>query len=123
MKIERFLYGMQTADGKILMLMTPGVRGMLSQASIDFIRKLQPQDSYKYLWFREEQVIAYPVVITVTDERDPKKGKRTWVQNQTYLVNIHDYLTHTLGNGGNVFTPLLHGELEVFPEFFDPVNV
>ena len=122
MKVERILYGMQTADGKIALLKTPGVNNLLSFPSQEIIRNLKPQDSHRYLWFKTEQTIAYPVIIDVAD-KDPKHGGRTWVQNQTFLVNIHEYLTHTLCNSNNPFEGLVQPEFERFPEFFDAVNI
>jgi hypothetical protein len=122
MKVERILYGMQTVDGKIAMLKTAGVNNLLTFKNIEYIRNLKPADSRRYLWFKTEQTIAYPVIIDVAD-KDPKHGGRTWVQNQTYLVNIHDFLAHIINGGGNPFEQLIQPELEQFPEFFEPVNI
>jgi len=122
MKVESILYGMQTSNGKIDLLLTPGVRNMLSQKSIETIRKLTPADSGRYLWFRAEQVIAYPTIISVVDQ-DPAHGKRTWVQNHTLLVNIHEFLSHYLTGSGNIFTAHVLPEQKVFPEFFDSINI
>jgi len=121
MKIERILYGMQTGDGKIAMLKTQGVNNLLSFKSQETIRKLKPADSHRYLWFKTEQTIAYPVIIEVADQ-DPKHGGRTWVQNQTFLVNIHEFLEYTLNNG-NPFTKILLPEQEKFPDGFEAVTV
>lgn len=121
MKIERILYGMQTSNGKIDMLLSPGVRNLLTSKSIEHIRKLKPEDSHKYMWFPTEQTIAYPVIIEVED-KNPKHGGRTWVQNQTFIVNIHEFLSHTL-NGTNLFSLLFMPELETFPENLDALNV
>lgn len=121
MKVERILYGMQTADGKISFCLTSGVRSMLSQRSIDYIRNLKPQDSKKYLWFKQEQTIAYPVIYDVADT-DPKHGGRTWIQNQTFLVSIHDFISYVLDNG-NPFASLVQPELSTFPDFFEPINI
>ena len=122
MKIERILYGMQTADGKIDMKLTNGVRNILASKNIEYIRQLKPADSNKYLWFKTEQTIAYPVIVEVAD-KNPTHGGRTWVQNQTFLVNIHDFISHFLGNGSNPFNALIQPELEKFPDVFDAVNV
>lgn len=122
MKIERILYGMQTANGKIALLKTPGVNNLLTYKNIEYIRNLKPADSYQYLWFKTEQTIAYPIIINVED-KDPKHGGRTWVQNQTFLVNIHEFLTQIFNNGTNPFTSLILPELEVFPDVFEPLII
>ena len=121
MKVERLLYGMQTGDGKIALLKTPGVNNLLSFKQIEYIKGLTPKDSRQYLWFKDAQTIAYPIIIDVAD-KDPKHGGRTWVQNQTFLVNIHEFLTYTL-NGKNPFEPLIQPELETFPDQLDPLTV
>jgi hypothetical protein len=113
---------MQTADGKIAMLKTAGVNNLLTFKNIEYVRNLKPSDSRRYLWFKTEQTIAYPVIIDVAD-KDPKHGGRTWVQNQTYLVNIHDFLTHIINGSGNPFEQLITPELEQFPESFEPINI
>lgn len=121
MKVERILYGMQTADGKIALLKTPGVNNLLSFKNIEYIRNLKPADSHRYLWFKTEQTIAYPIIIDVAD-KDPKHGGRTWVQNQTFLVNIHEFISHAL-SGKNPFEALVQSEYERFPDEFNAVNV
>ena len=121
MKIERILYGMQTEDGKILTKYTSGVTNMLKPKSRDFIKSLKPSDSHKPLWFPTEGTIAYPVIIEVA-VKDPDQGGRTWVQNQTFLVEIHDFLAPTL-NGGALFDRFTLPELTKFPEFFEAVNI
>jgi hypothetical protein len=122
MKVERILYGMQTGDGKISLLKTAGVNNLLSFKNLEYIRNLKTKDSRQYLWFKTEQTIAYPIIIDVAD-KDPKHGGRTWVQNQTYLVNIHEFISHVLGNGGNPFEKLVMPELEKFPDSFESINV
>ena len=122
MKVERILYGMETATGKIALLKTPGVNNLLTFKNQEYIRNLKPQDSNQYLWFKTEQTIAYPVIITVADQ-DPKHGGRTWVQNQTFLVNIHEFISHTLGNGGNIFEKLVSPEYQQFPDDFNALQV
>jgi hypothetical protein len=121
MKVERILYGMQTADGKIALLKTPGVNNLLSFKNIEYIKNLKPADSGNYLWFKMEQTIAYPVVIEVAD-KDPKHGGRTWVQNQTFLVNIHEFLTYSFNNN-NPFKQFILPEQELFPSTFEALNV
>jgi hypothetical protein len=122
MKVERILYGMQTGDGKIELLKTSGVNSLLSFKSQDLIRNLKPKDSGKYLWFKTEQTIAYPVIIEVAD-KDPKHGGRTWVQNQTFLINIHEFLSHILNNSFNPLEAYVLPEQETFPEQFDPIII
>jgi hypothetical protein len=121
MKIERILYGMQTADGKIALLKTAGVNNLLSFKNIEYIKNLKPTDSRRYLWFKTEQTVAYPIIIDVAD-KDPKHGGRTWVQNQTFLVNIHEFLAHALSNG-NPFELFVLPELGKFPEDFTALTV
>jgi hypothetical protein len=103
MKVERIVCGMQTADGKIKMLMTPGVRQLLTQKSIDTIRSLKVEDSHHYFWFPTEQAIAYSIVIQVQDKQPLEKGRRTWTQNQTFIVGIHDFIQHHLNGESNPF--------------------
>ena len=122
MKVERILYGMQTHDGKIMLLKTPGVNNLLTFKNIEYIKGLKPADSKSYLWFKTEQTIAYPVIYEVADQ-DPKHGGRTWVQTQVFLVNIHDYLTYTLSGSNTPFTNYILPELDKFPEFFDPIQI
>jgi hypothetical protein len=122
MKVERILYGMQTSDGKIALLKTPGVNNILTFKSQEIIRNLKPADSHRYLWFKTEQTIAYPIITEVADQ-DPKHGGRTWVQNQTYLVNIHEFISHILSNGGNIFEKLVQPEYTRFPDVFDALQV
>jgi hypothetical protein len=122
MKVERILYGMQTSDGKIALLKTSGVNNLLSFKNQEYIRNLKPADSHRYLWFKTEQTIAYPVIVDVADQ-DPKHGGRTWVQNQTYLVNIHEFISHVLSNGGNIFERLVQPEYTKFPDAFEALTV
>jgi hypothetical protein len=121
MKVERILYGMQTADGKISLLKTAGVNNLLSFKNIEYIRTLKPADSRRYLWFKTEQTIAFPVIIDVAD-KDPKHGGRTWVQNQTFLVNIHEYINYTLSHS-NPFDAFIEPEIEKFPDTFEPITI
>jgi hypothetical protein len=121
MRIERILYGMQTSDGRIISKYTDGVMRMLQPKSRDIIKGLKPEDSHRYLWFKTEQTLAYPVIIEVTD-KDPSHGGRTWVQNQTFLVNIHDFINHYLTTASNPFTQHLLPEQEKFPDVFEPLN-
>lgn len=115
MKIECILCGMQTSNGKILAKYTDGVVDMLMPKSRDVVKSWRVQDSRKPKIFKTEQVLAYPVIIEVAD-KDPAHGGRTWIQNQTYLVNIPEFIIHTLNNGGNPFESLVLPELEVFPD-------
>ena len=124
MKIEQILYGMQTSDGKILKLKTPGVDALLTLKSQETIRQLKPVDSKKYLWFRTEQTFVFPFIIEVAD-KDPKHGGRTWVQNQTFLMGIHDFFS-LVQQGQNPFAIIESnylGELEKFPESFNSLNI
>ena len=121
MKVERIFYGMQTSNGKISLVKTSGVNNLLSYRNIEYIKGLKPVDSHKYLWFRTEQTIAYSVIIEVED-KDPKHGGRTWVQNQTFLVNIHDFLTHFIDHN-NPFADLVLSEVDVLPDTFNAITI
>jgi hypothetical protein len=122
MKIERILYGMQTSDGKILSKYTDGVLKLLQPKSRESIKALQISQSRKPLWFKTEQVLAYPIIIEVEDKH-PDHGGRSWVQNQTFLVHLTDFLEYALNNGSNPFEKLTMGELDKFPESFDSLEV
>jgi hypothetical protein len=89
MKIERIFYGM--IKGRIILQKTAGVNKLLSDANITYIRNLTVKDSDRYLYFKNEQVIALPKIINVFDE----KSKRSWVQNETRLIAVHDYFELT----------------------------
>lgn len=114
MKIQRFLYGM--FDGKICLLKTDGVNKILSDKNFQYLRNLQPEDSDKYLWLPTEQVVALPHIETVSD-----KDGRTWVQNQTLLIPIHDYiqLTNPIQALSKFFLPILDQP----PESLEPLKV
>jgi hypothetical protein len=123
LKIERILYGMQTGDGKIRQYESPGVRKLVSQKSINNITRLKPEDSGKYLWFRTEQTVAYPVIIEVVD-KNPNHGGRTWVQNQTFLFNIHELFQHIfLNDNTNMLAPYILPALAEFPESFETIYI
>lgn len=114
MRIQRFLYGM--FDGKICLLKTDGVNNILSDTNFQKLRKLTPEDSDKYLWLPTEQVVALPHIETVEDD-----DGRTWVQNQTLLIPIHDYiqLTNPIQLLSKFFLPVL---AEV-PKSLEPLEV
>ena len=122
MKVERFLYGMQTADGKILKDKTSGVDKLLTLKSQEAIRTLKPADSHKYLWFKTEQTVAYPVIIEVADKLD---GGRTWVQNQTFITNIHEFFEYVQSgkNPFDAFKSLLLPVMEKFPDRLEAISV
>jgi|WetSurMetagenome_2_1015567.scaffolds.fasta_scaffold189616_1 hypothetical protein len=124
MKIERILYGMQTSDGKIAFLKTSGVNTLLQFKSIEYIRTLKPKDSKQRLYFKTEGTLAYPYVVEVADKH-PDHGGRTWVQNQTFLVTINDFLDYVQAgkNPFQIFEGLIQQSYEQFPQFFEAVNV
>jgi len=113
MKVERIFYGM--VNGKIDMLTTDGVRNLISYKNLEYIRNLTPADSGKHLWLKTEQTVAFPAIIEVEDN-----DGRTWVQNQTFLVNIHDYLEAT---AKKIFTPYIMPKLTEIPASFDPIII
>lgn len=118
MKIERYFYGMFPKTGKIGELMTSNVRSLIGQKGIEYLKALRPEDSHRYIWF-PQGVIAYPVIIDVQDEREGKGG-RTWVQNQTLLMGIHDYIQATIDG---VFTSHALPTLKDYPEEFKVITV
>lgn len=117
MKVERVFYGM--VNGKIDELTTDGVRNLISYKNLEYLRTLKPEDSGKHLWLKSEQTIAFPIVREVKDMREGKGG-RTWVQIQTFLVNIHDYLNDT---AKKIFEPYIMPELTELPKQFDPIII
>jgi hypothetical protein len=124
MKIERIIYGMQTGDGKIFVVKTAGVNSLLTTQSFERIKKLTSADSHCYLHFPTERTLAYSIIIDVAD-KDPKHGGRTWVQNQTFLVSIKDFLDYTQSgkNPFAAFDALVQPSYSQFPQFFEAVNV
>ena len=89
--IEAFIFGM--FDGTIIFMKSPGVNGLVSSQNQMFIRNLPIGESGKYLWLPTEQVVAYPTIKKVADNNG-----RDFIQNQTLLVPIHDYLRITNAN-------------------------
>ena len=124
MKIERLFYGMYTATGKIDQLMSSyRVRNLISARNIEYIKELKPSDSRKYMWLPTEQTIAYPIIIEVEDKRKGKGG-RSWVQNQTFIMSIHDYIMATQDHSFlSLVEPHVLPELEEAPSSFDAINV
>jgi hypothetical protein len=113
MKIQRFIFGM--FDGKVTLVKTDGVNQILSDKNFQYLRNLTPEDSDKYLWLQTEQVIAFPH-ITVTED----KNGRTFVQNETLLIPIHDYIQLT--NPKQIFTNLFQNRDSV-PEKLEPLEI
>lgn len=114
MKIERFFYGM--IDGKICQLKTDYLRAVLSDKNFEALRKVTEEDSNKYLWFPSQQLVALPHITAVADE-----DGRTWVQNQTLFIGIHDYLHMTDPN--KYLSKFFASELKEVPELFEPLEV
>jgi hypothetical protein len=116
MKIERVFYGM--VNGKMKFDKTDGVNRLLSDSSIEFIRNLKIDASNRYLYFKQEQVIAFPKIIKVFDE----KSERAWIQNETRLLSVHDYFE--LSNvGGHLWQGDELNEVLEFPDQFNPIIV
>jgi hypothetical protein len=114
MKIERFFYGM--IDGKIYQFKTDYLRAVLSDKNFEALRKVTEEDSDKYLWFPSQQLVALPHVTKVEDE-----DGRTWVQNQTLVMGIHDYLCMT--DPSKYLSKFFVPELTEIPEVFEPLEV
>ena len=103
-------------NGKIHLLKTNGVNDLLSDKNFQFLRNLSEENSDKYLWLPTEQIIALPHIITVADDNG-----RMWVQNQTLLINIHDYLQLT--NPYQLFSKFFLPPLDELPEKLEPIEV
>ena len=114
MKVERFLYGM--FDGKICLLKTDGVNKLLSDKNFQWLRNLRVEDSDKYLWLPTEQVVALPHIEKVSDENG-----RDWVQNQTLLIPIHDYIQCT--NPYKLLSKFFLPILDELPGELEPIQV
>ncbi len=113
MKIHRFFYGM--VNGKIILLKTEGVNQILSDANFQFLRKLTPKDNNQW-WLPAEQIVALSHVETVDDNNG-----RTWVQNQTLLIPIHDYIKLT--NPHSIFDKFFSPTFKESPEKFEPITI
>lgn len=124
MKVERLLYGMQTGDGKIFTKLSEGAYSLLEPKSRDSLKALRVEDTKKYRWFKTEQTLVYSVIIKVAC-KDPSQGGREWVQNESFLVNIHDFFSYVQQgkNPFEVFEANLFGELEKFPDSISSLNV
>lgn len=104
MKIYWFRYGM--FDGKISLTKSDELNTVLSDKNFQRLRNLTEQDSKKYLWLPSEQLIALPHVTLAED-----KDGRTFVQNETVLIGIHDYLR--LSDPNQLLSPFFNsGRLE-----------
>jgi len=113
-KVERFLYGL--IGDKIYLLKTDDVNDILSPKNLEILRNLTEEDSDKYLWLPTEQLIALPHIIKVSDDNG-----RTWVQNQTLLITIHDYLQFT--DPHHLFKKYFLPRLTHLPEKFEPLEI
>lgn len=123
MKIERLYYGMFTGTGKIGLMLTPKVRSLVQPQNIEYIKALQPEQSKRYLWLPSEQVVAYPVVTEVKDEREGM-GNRPWVQNQTFIMTVHDYISATQQQSFlSLVEPHILEPLEDYPESWNALTV
>lgn len=114
MKIERFIFGM--FNGRVELAKTHGVNQILSDQNLHYLCDLTLEDSDKYLWLPTEQVIALPHITTVEDN-----DGRTFVQNETLLIPIHDYIQLT--NPTKIFLPYFHSSLESIPEKLEPLEI
>ena len=103
-------------NGKIRLLKTEGVDNIISRKNFYYLKNLTETDNNKYLWLPTEQVVAVPQIRRVED-----KDGRTWVQNQTLLIKIHDYLQLTIPHLtlAQFFLPLS----DELPESFNPIIV
>ena len=89
MKIARFKYGM-ASDGKIILEKSDGLSDVLTDKNFQLLRELTEEDNENYLWLPTEQLVALPRITTVKDD-----DGRPFVQNETVLLPIHDYIQLT----------------------------
>lgn len=113
MKIERFFYGM--VDSKIILLKTKRVNEILSDENFQFLRNLTPEDNNQW-WLPAEQIVALSHIEAVDDDNG-----RTWVQNQTLLIPIRDYIKLTKPH--EIFHRFFESVLDKAPEVFDPITI
>lgn len=112
--IEQFLYGM--FQGKISLLKTDGVNKILSDKNFQILRNLKMEDSDKYLWLPTEQIVALPRIVNVEDSNG-----RSWVQNHTILIPIHEYIQQT--DPKKIFSKFFLPPLEEIPKNLEPIKV
>jgi hypothetical protein len=124
MKVERIICGMQKKDGKILSKYSNGILDVLHPKSRDKIKSLEAKDNETYLWFKTEQILTYSLIRNVSCS-DPDQGGRTWPQNQTFLVNIHDFILYVKEgkNPFDAFKSLMQPEFDMFPEIREVLTV
>ncbi len=113
MKVEAFFYGM--IKGKIVLLKTDSVTNIISDSSFQFLRKLTPQDNNVW-WLPTEQIVAISKIIEIDDN-----DGRTWVQNETFLVPISDYLKLT--NPQSIFQKFFEIPVNDLPLSFEPLQI
>lgn len=102
-------------DGKIVLLKTDRVSQILSDANLQFLRKLTLVDASEW-WFPIEQVVSVSRIEKVNDG-----DGRTWVQNQTLLIPIHDYIELTKPR--ETFQQYFEATLTKLPETYEPIEV
>jgi len=114
MRIERLFHGM--IDGKVYLLKTDGLNKLLTDKSIQRLRELTIAESDRYQWFPTEQAVAVPHITMVNDE-----DGRVFVQNETRVMGIHDYLQWT--NAENQFSKIPFTKFKTIPETFEAIEV
>jgi hypothetical protein len=80
-------------NGKIELTKSDSLSDVLTDQNFRYLRDLTVEDNGKYLWLPTEQLIALPHIKFVED-----KDGRTFVQNETILISIHDYIELTNPN-------------------------
>jgi hypothetical protein len=103
-------------NGRVELAKTNGVNQILSDQNFQFLRDLTLEDSDTYLWLPTEQIVALPHITTVQD-----KDGRTFVQNETFLIPIHDYIQLT--NPTKIFSPHFHSNQQSIPEKLEPLEI
>jgi len=113
MKIERFFYGM--VNGKIILLKTKRVNEILSDENFQFLRRLTPNDN-KQWWLPAEQIITLSHIEEINDG-----DGRAWVQNQTLLIPIQDYIKLTKPH--EIFCRFFEPALHELPKTFESITL
>ena len=112
-KIERILYGM--FDGKIQLIKTSGVSSLISYKNVMSLARKDIKDSGKAFWLGYENTIAIPFIKNVVDEHG-----RDFVQNQIFLIGIHDYLA--LSNVTETMKKF-YQDIDKIPDRFEAITV
>ena len=115
MPIEHFLYAL-FPDGKLGLIKTSGVNKILTDKSMEFLRK-KTCNGEPY-WLPTEQVVAIQHIEQATD-KDGREG----VWNHTLLIPIGEYIRLT--DPCKLFSKYFIPKISVFdksPESLEPIK-